>query len=258
MSGNPVIVFDYVKKVYRNDLWRRKSVALSDLSFCVKEGEVFGIIGPNGAGKSTALKILMGFVRADNGIVILMGQRPSRPSNHRNLGYLSENPCLYDNLTVTEHLRFAARCCKFSSRETSLRIEKILAQVDLIHAAHMPVRRYSKGMVQRAALALALIHDPDILILDEPMSGLDPLGRQLVVDIVREYKKKGNTVLFCSHILTDVERICSRIGIMNKGRLLTTTTPDELQEASFHSRIVSDSTTPLESFFLQTISADIK
>lgn len=257
MSGNPVIVFDHVKKAYRNDLWRRKSVALSDLSFCVREGEAFGVIGPNGAGKSTALKVLMGFVRADNGIITLTGQKPSRPSNHRRLGYLPENPCLYDNLTVTEHLRFAARCSKFSSKETSLRIEKILAQLDLIHAAHMPVRRYSKGMVQRAALALALIHDPDILILDEPMSGLDPIGRQLVVNIVREHKRNGNTVLFCSHILTDVERICSRIGIMNKGRLLTTTTPEELRKASFHSSIASDSTTPLESFFLQTISADM-
>jgi ABC-2 type transport system ATP-binding protein len=231
-------------------------VALSSLSFCVQKGEAFGIIGPNGAGKSTALKILMGFVRADSGICTLMGQNPFDPSNHQRLGYLPENPCLYDNLTAAEHLRFAARCSRFSSRETSESIEKILSRLNLIHAANIPVRRYSKGMVQRAALALALIHDPDILILDEPMSGLDPIGRSLVVDIVREYMNNGKTVLFCSHILTDVERICSRIGIMSQGRLAATTTPQELQEASSPSNMASGSTTPLESFFMQTVFKD--
>jgi len=256
MSGNPIIVFDHVKKAYKNDLRLRKSVALKDLSFCVKKGEVFGIIGPNGAGKSTALKILMDFVRADEGVVTLLGQEPSSPSSHRKLGYLPENPCLYDNLTVMEHLRFAARTSRFSTKETFLRIEKILALVNLVHAANMPIRRCSKGIVQRSALAMALIHDPDILILDEPMSGLDPFGRQLVVDIIREQNRRGSTILFSSHILTDVERVCSRIGIMNKGRLLTSTTPEDLGEAALCSHSLSKSTTPLESFFLQTISED--
>ena len=256
MSNNSQITFENVSKTYKTDIRQKRSTALDKLSLSVEKGEVFGIIGPNGAGKSTALKILMGFVRSDAGMVTLAGRPTNDPFTHQNVGYLPENPCLYDNLTVTEHLRFATRISAFSGKDATDRIAQVLALVDLKHAADLAIRHYSKGMVQRAALAFALIHDPEILILDEPMSGLDPLGRQLVVDIIRDCNAKGTTILFSSHILTDVERICDRIGIMNKGRLLATTTPAALREAGGKASSLPGSKSPLESFFLQTITSD--
>jgi len=243
-----------VHKTYVSDFRRSKTVALSDLTFSVGKGEVFGIIGPNGAGKSTTLKILMGFVKYDFGTVLLSGRHPSDPASHRVVGYLPENPCLYENLTAIEHLKFTGRISGLSARDIKERTMHLLDMVNLSHAADKPVRGYSKGMTQRAALAYALFHEPEILILDEPMSGLDPLGRQLVVDIIQEYHKQGNTILFCSHILTDVERICDRIGIMNRGNLATITTPDELSKKSISSE--RRSATPLESLFMDTVQSN--
>ena len=250
-----VITFIDVTKTFTIGL-TKKSIALSGLTFAVDKSEVFGIVGPNGAGKSTALKILMGFVRADGGTVDLGGLSPDNPSTHAYIGYLPENPCLYENLTVIDHLRFAARVARQSNNKSRNRIEYLLDLVNLSHAEKLPIRGYSKGMTQRAALACALFHEPEILVLDEPMSGLDPLGRQLVVDIIQDYNKKGHTVLFCSHILTDVARICSRIGIMNKGRLAALISPDELDTHSVSVDKTLAGKSPFESFFLKTIETD--
>lgn len=254
MPYTNVIQFDHVTKQYRQDLGREKPKALSDLSFCVKQGEVFGIIGPNGAGKSTALKILMGFISHDSGTVTLSGHHPAQPVSHSSVGFLPENPCLYDNLTVIDHLRFAGRLCSMGKKDIRKRSEELLEMVDLLHVTKLPIRRYSKGMTQRAALAYALFHEPEVLILDEPMSGLDPLGRQLVVDIIRDYNVKGNTILFCSHILTDVERICSRIAVMDKGKLAAALTPSELASHANTVKIQKDTASPLESYFLSIIT----
>lgn len=253
MAIDPVIYFHKVDKTYRQDLFVKKTEALTNLSLEVRSGEVFGIIGPNGAGKSTTLKILMGFVKFDNGVVRLAGNSPTNPACHETLGYLPENPCLYDNLTITEHLKFAARVARIPTDRTADRISRILDQVDLSHAAKTPIRRFSKGMTQRAALAFALFHEPKILVLDEPMSGLDPLGRKLVVDIIKDYNRSGNTVLFCSHVLTDVERICDRIGIMNKGKMAAVITPDELKQQP--SSVETRDASPLEAFFIETVSS---
>lgn len=247
-----VITFDQVCKTYKADL-RIKKRALTGLDFQVNEGEVFGIVGPNGAGKSTALKILMGFVRADKGTVDLNGYSPTDPTSHTFVGFLPENPCLYEHLTITDHLKFCARVNGYNSRESVQRIHDILDLVDLSHSAKISIKRFSKGMTQRAALACALFHEPEILILDEPMSGLDPLGRQLVIEIIREYNRKGHTILFCSHILTDVERICDRIGIMCNGKLASIIKPEELDQ-DIHSQMDDgEIQTPLESFFLKTV-----
>lgn len=250
MKDNLVISFSHVSKTYRGDLFCAEQKALIDLSLAVCSGEVLGIIGPNGAGKSTTLKILLGFVHYDSGQVTLSGQNPSSPKAHARLGYLPENPCLYDKLTITEQLQFAARVTGLSSSETKGRINQVLDRVNLRDAAKIPIRKFSKGMTQRAALAYALLHDPEILILDEPMSGLDPLGRELVVDIIREYRGRKKTILFCSHILTDVERICTRIGIMNKGRLVADLLPSDLP--AMNEKLKGKS--PLEAFFLDTIA----
>ncbi|WP_456387858.1 ABC transporter ATP-binding protein [Desulfolithobacter sp.] len=218
----------------------------------VQEGDVFGIVGTNGAGKSTALKILMGFVRPDSGSVILAGYGPENPASHAIVGYLPENPCLYSHLTLFDHFVYAGTLAGYTRKKIKDRSLELLRKVDLEQAAHTPIRRFSKGMTQRAALAYAMFHRPEILILDEPMSGLDPLGRQLVVEVIREYNREGHTVLFCSHILTDVERICNRIGIMHRGELVAEKSPAELQEQEAVSGDMV--TSPLESFFFRIVS----
>jgi ABC-2 type transport system ATP-binding protein len=255
VSDHQVIVFDHVSKTYASGVKRQKSIALTHLTYAVEQSEVFGIIGPNGAGKSTAMKILMGFVKRDAGEVRLSGLDPVSPAAHEKIGYLPETPCLYEHLSLREQLRFAGRIARYPTRKTASRIDALLHLVDLPHAADTPIRKYSKGMTQRAALAYALFHEPEILVLDEPMSGLDPLGRQLVVEIIKDYNKRGNTILFCSHILTDVERICDRIGIMNHGRLVSTITPGELDDRLPRSRSIEGAST-LVSYFLETISQD--
>ena len=174
---------------------RHKKVALHDISFNVCPGEVFGIIGPNGAGKSTTLKILMGFIRSDSGDAQINGNPVGSVSSRNQLGYLPENPSLYPNLTITEHLKFACRLEPNLSGKNTERIQELIKKVALSDAANVPIKKFSKGMVQRAALAYALIADPQVLILDEPMSGLDPLGRQLVIDIINECNQKGMTIL---------------------------------------------------------------
>ncbi len=251
MTDSPVISFAGVAKSFRHDFSRKSVTALSNLSFVVGRGEVFGIIGSNGAGKSTTLKILLGFIKADGGAVTIFGRPPCDASVHQRIGYLPENPSLYENLTITDHLRFAARATNFSGSVIT-RITEVLALVGLDHVATLPIRRFSKGMTQRAALAYALFHRPDLLVLDEPMSGLDPLGRQLVVDIIRECHARGNTIIFCSHILTDVERICDRIAIMNHGELQAVVTPEELRGYPIPPAM-PENTSPLEAFFLNTL-----
>jgi ABC-2 type transport system ATP-binding protein len=247
-----VITYDQVFKTYKADI-RIKKKALTGLHFQVQKGEVFGVVGPNGAGKSTALKILMGFVRADKGNIDLNGQSPTNPASHKFVGFLPENPCLYEHLTIIDHLKFCARVNGYSSQESVQKIQNLIDLVDLSHSATIPIRRFSKGMTQRAALACALFHEPEILILDEPMSGLDPLGRQLVIEIIREYNKKGHTILFCSHILTDVERMCDRIGIMCNGKLASIIKPEELAQNVYSQTTNGEKKTPLESFFLKTV-----
>lgn len=254
MALEPEIFYRDVHKTYVSDFKRRKSKALTGLTFQVEKGEVFGIVGPNGAGKSTALKTLLGFVKYDAGEVSLAGVHPDDPTAHHAVGYLPENPCLYEHLSVRDHLLFLARLHKMTSQEARSRINDILEMVNLAHAAKAPIRSYSKGMTQRAALAYALFHRPRILVLDEPMSGLDPVGRRLVVDIIEEYNREGRTVLFCSHILTDVERICHRIGIMNKGRLAMVLSPKELDKDQ--AAIDPGGASPLETLFMQTVQAN--
>ena len=252
--NKPAATFNNISKTFKIDVGRRPTKALDDVSFEVQRGEVLGIIGPNGAGKSTSLKILLGFIKQDQGEVQLNNHHPSSPKSHQSVGYLPEHPCLYKHLTISDHLHFAAKIHKLSPTETQQKITALLKRVNLFDNIKLPIGRFSKGMTQRGALAYALLHDPSILILDEPMSGLDPVGRQLVLDIIQEYKQTGTTILFCSHILTDVERICDRISIMHQGKLAATITPQELKDANTIKTNPLQS--PLESFFFQTIQPE--
>ncbi len=248
MEQKILIEIEGIEKTYKKDLFK-KHTALKGLSLSVYAGEVLGIVGPNGAGKSTLLKIILGLIKKDKGTIYIDGLLPSNPKSRAHLGFLPENPCLYPHLTITDHLKFIYRCHNTANDSFEARSTNILEKVGLQEVAHTKIKKFSKGMTQRAALACALFTTPEILILDEPMSGLDPMGRKLIIDIIHEYHLKGNTVLFCSHILTDIERICDRIGIINAGKIVSTVTPDELLTIPKS----NSSQTPLESLFFNLI-----
>ena len=210
---------DALTKTYRVGFWGRRVRAVEDLSFEVRAGEIFGLLGPNGAGKTTTLKMLAGFVKPSSGHAWISGNRVGTVSSRRSLGYLPENPALYEFLRGDEYLVFAGRLAGLSRTEARKWAAEMLERVGLAGRADRPIRKFSKGMVQRLALAQALIGDPGIVILDEPMSGLDPIGRKDVRDLILELREHGRTVLFSTHILSDVEAICDRVGILVEGRL---------------------------------------
>ncbi len=214
-------IINYSGVTKRYNSWPRGNtvLALDGFSLQIEQGEVFGFLGPNGAGKSTALKILLNFVYPSAGTVSLMGRSVSDSRTRSLVGYLPENPYFYDYLTAKEILWFGGKASGLPNHRIHERSEMLLHRMGLLSASKRPLRTYSKGMVQRAGLALSLIHDPDVVVLDEPMSGLDPIGRKLVGDLIVELKSQGKTVFFSSHILTDIERFCDRAGIIVKGRL---------------------------------------
>jgi ABC-2 type transport system ATP-binding protein len=212
------IKIDSLSKTFKGK--KRSSVeALKELTLAVEQGEVFGFLGPNGAGKSTTIKILMALIFPTSGSASLLGSSVSLPESRKRVGYLPENPSLYDFLTAREYLDFIGRSFDMDSAVIASRTAEVLDMLQLSDAADRPVRSYSKGMVQRLGLAQALLHDPDLYILDEPMSGLDPIGRSLVKDIIRKLKEQGKTVFFSTHITADVEAVCDRVGIIAKGKL---------------------------------------
>lgn len=198
---------------------RRSVEALRSLSLTVETGEVFGFLGPNGAGKSTAIKTLMGLISPTSGSAHINGRPVSEPEARLATGYLPENPSFYDFLTGREYLAFVGSAFGMDQNTVTRESLRVLKLLHLENAADRYIRSYSKGMVQRIGLAQVLIHDPDIYILDEPMSGLDPLGRALVKDIIRDLKGRGKTVFFSTHVTADVEAVCDRVGIIVGGSL---------------------------------------
>ena len=214
-----IVQAEHLSKTFRVGFLARKVLAVQDLSLELKEGEIFGLLGPNGAGKTTFLKMLLGFVKPTSGHATVDGQPAGSLAARRHLGYLPENPALYEYLRGDEYLRFAGRLAGMSSAAAAKRSKELIAEVGLEGRADLPIRRFSKGMVQRLALAQALVHDPRIVVLDEPMSGLDPIGRKDVRDLIFRLREQGRSVLFSTHILSDVEAICDRVGIVVGGRL---------------------------------------
>ncbi len=193
--------------------------ALKRLNLVVQQGDVVGFLGPNGAGKSTTIKTLVGLIFPTSGSASLMGIDISSHESRRRIGYLPENPSLYDFLTAREYLVFVGKSFSMNSRAIADRTQEVLDLLQLADAADRTIRSYSKGMVQRLGLAQTLLHEPDLYILDEPMSGLDPLGRVLVKNIIRQLKQMGKTVFFSTHITADVEAVCDKVGIIDKGEL---------------------------------------
>jgi ABC-2 type transport system ATP-binding protein len=210
-----MITIEKVSKIYK-----KKKYALKDLSLEVLKGEVFGFIGPNGAGKSTTIHILMGFIKASSGKVLINDLPCGNKNTNSLIGFMPENPILYESLTAEEILFYCGRLSNMDNANIKSRSALLLDRLNLLEAKKQKISSFSKGMKQRLGLCLALIHNPPILILDEPMSGLDPLGRSLLQNIILEEKKFGKTILFCSHILNDVENLCDRIGVINRGNLL--------------------------------------
>ena len=212
------ITFDTVSKSFKLGL--KTSTVLHSLSLSVHHGEIFGFLGPNGAGKSTSIKLLLNFIRPTKGRILVDDRIVGKQAFQDLIGYLPEMPSFYENLTGMELLRFAGSAHGMSHAAIASEGQQILKRLNLDRAAHHRVKTYSKGMKQRLGLALSLVHDPSIYILDEPMSGLDPMGRRLITDVILELRAKGKTVFFSSHILSDIERMCNRIGILHKGHLL--------------------------------------
>ena len=180
------------------------TTALDSLDLTVESGEVFGYLGPNGAGKSTTISLLLGLIRPTSGTATIFGLDPTRNETRSRIGYLPESPVFYDQLTGREFLRFCGKLCGLRGKDLEARSTRLLEEVGLAHAGDLQIRRYSKGMNQRVGIAQALLHDPELVILDEPMSGLDPIGRAEVRDLILRLKKRGKTVFFSTHIIPDV------------------------------------------------------
>jgi ABC-2 type transport system ATP-binding protein len=202
--------------------------ALDGVSLVVQRGEVFGYLGPNGSGKTTTLKILLGLVAADSGRITILDRSHADRSWRYQVGYLPEQPYFYDYLTAAEYLDYAGRLSGMSAGHRRERARLLLERVAMARSADVPLRRYSKGMLQRVGLAQALINDPELVVLDEPMSGLDPLGRRLVRDVILDLKSAGKTVFFSTHILSDAESLCDRVALLKGGRLVKAGRLDEI------------------------------
>ena len=199
---------------------RAKKIILSDISINVQQGEVYGFLGPNGAGKSTTIKLLLHFLKPDSGELFIFDHRIGLDEFRHCIGYLSEFPFFYDHLTARETLLLSGRLSGISKKILLARIPTLLERMSLTDAIDHKTGSFSKGMKQRLGIANALVHNPEILILDEPMSGLDPVGRHQIKNLIIELKQEGKTIFFSSHILSDIELLCDRIGIINKGTLL--------------------------------------
>jgi len=213
------ITITNLTKIYKAKKGLSKK-ALDNLNLQIDSSEVFGFLGPNGAGKSTTIKILLDLIRPSSGHATLSGIDVTKATARKTVGYLPEHPTFYDFLSAQEYLFFTGRVYGIKKKILTKKIDSLLHRLDLWDARKKPLRIYSKGMVQRLGIAQVLVHDPDIYILDEPMSGLDPLGRALVKDIILELKEAGKCVFMSSHIISDVEQICDRIGIISNGKLL--------------------------------------
>jgi ABC-2 type transport system ATP-binding protein len=209
-----------LEKTYSVGFWRqRPKRALKPLHLTVDQGEIFGFLGPNGAGKTTTLKMLMGLVFPSGGSARILGMDINDPQVKAQIGFLPEQPYFYDYLTASELLEYYGRLSGVSVRDCRSKVQDVLKRVGLPDVAGLQLRKFSKGMLQRVGIAQAILHDPKVVFLDEPMSGLDPMGRREVRDLIEQLKKQGKTVFFSTHILSDAEALCDRVAIIHLGEL---------------------------------------
>ena len=232
------VVFENVWKTYAKDITAKTHTALQEVCFTLQKGETLGLVGANGAGKSTCIKLLMDFIRPDKGDVLIFNASPQKHESRQRIGYLPETASFPANLTILDMLRYTGVSCRMTYKEIASRGEKWLKRLNLWEAQRRPLRDFSKGMQQRANFAIALLHNPELLILDEPMSGLDPIGRADILDLILELKNEGCSILFCSHILEDVDRVADRVLLLHKGKSLFEGKPVELCQATQTSTFV--------------------
>ena len=228
----PAVEITNLTKDYEVGFWRKRKVrALDDLSLSIDEGQIFGFLGANGAGKTTTLKLLMRLIFPTGGSARILGSDIQDVRMHRRIGYLPENPYFYDYLTARELVEYCAQLFGLGAAERRKRAADLLARVGLDEKRwDTQLRKFSKGMLQRVGLAQSLVNDPEIVFLDEPMSGLDPVGRREVRDLIASLRDEGKTVFMCSHILSDIEVLCDRVAILKRGRLAQTGHLDELRQ----------------------------
>ena len=223
-----VITYTEICKAYPAELGARSNIAMNKVSFELSKGETLGLVGANGAGKSTCIHLLMNFIHPDSGEITISGLPVTNSVLRNTIGYLPEVASFPANLTVLDMLRFAGTACGLSAAIIRLRSESLLKELELWGVKKRPLHSYSKGMQQRASFAVALIGDPDLLILDEPMSGLDPVGREKIIALIQRLKQQGKTILFCSHILEDVHRLADRLLVLHKGEKLFDGTVEQI------------------------------
>ncbi len=217
--GTAIKVTD-LHKSFKSEFLRREKKILKGITLSVESGEIFGYLGPNGAGKTTTLKCLLGLIFPERGDLEILGHPHLSLQAKSRLGYLPENPYFYDYLSASEFLRYYSQLHQIPKAEQGIRIAGILERVGLKEAADLQLRKFSKGMLQRVGLAQALLHEPELVLLDEPLGGLDPLGRKEIRDIIVQLKEEGRTVFLSSHILQDIEMICDRVAIIVDGRIV--------------------------------------
>jgi len=219
---NIAINVENLSKIYKVGFWGRKVKVLDNVTFSVPKGQTFGLLGPNGAGKTSTLKILVGISKPTKGTAYVLGMSPFNVNSHKFIGYLPETPYIYNYLTGKEFLSFCGKLFGISGNNLNNIISELLDLVGLDKvSANKQLKSYSKGMLQRIGIAQSLINNPEIVFLDEPMSGLDPIGRYDIKEIMKTLKKQGKTVFFNTHILSDVEELCDSIAIMVKGKIVT-------------------------------------
>lgn len=233
----------HVKNISKS-FWHdfKRTQVLKDVSFSVKKGEVFGFLGPNGAGKTTTIKLLIGLLRPEKGEILIDGYKPTDLDIKKKIGYLPEDPYFYQYLTGMEFLHFCGELFRLPSDILKKRTHKTLKEVGLLEEKNKLLKYYSRGMLQRIGIAQCLINNPSILFLDEPLSGLDPIGRKEVKDIILKLKKEKKTIFFSTHILNDIEQICDSIAIINKGLII--------KQGNLKTLIKTDT---LEEYFIKTI-----
>jgi ABC-2 type transport system ATP-binding protein len=228
LSKDVAIKTEDLTKAYKNFWCRREVLALDTLNIDIQKGEIFGLLGPNGSGKTTTLKLLLGLIFPTKGKAYVLGKTTNDIAVKKRIGFLPEESCFYRFLNADETLDFYGQLFKIPRKERKLRINRLIEQVGLGFARKRPLRQYSKGMLRRIGIAQALINDPDLIILDEPTSGLDPIGTKETKDMIADLRDRGKTVLLCSHLLTDVQDICDRVAILDKGKLQISGTIDEM------------------------------
>lgn len=244
MSDTPAVSVQNLTKVFKGTLVKGAFRAVHDLSLTVKAGEVYGLIGPNGSGKSTTMKVILGLLKPTTGSTSIFGVPSTEVSSRHSVGFLPENPYFYKHLTGRETLRFYGSLCGMSGDKLKDRAEEMLTLTGLEDAATRRVGGYSKGMLQRLGLAQALIHEPKLLVLDEPTAGVDPAGSRKIRDLIIEFRSRGITVLVTSHLLEQMQEVCDRVGIMAHGRMVREGRLEDLIAVENQTEMVLENATP--------------